>query len=183
MSRNATAIRLTYEEICYLKSLVSKGTIEARVYKRAKILLLKSAGISNEAIAAKLDTTVHTVWLCLKKFTDSGVYAALKDAPGRGRKREIFDDCKAWVIHIACQKPSAFGLSEQLWCPTSLTRYINSMALEQGYPRMATVSKSSIRMILHEAEASLKHKVIYYCKMPKKKKRKSKKQDTTSAES
>ncbi len=162
MSRNATAIHLTDEEICYLESLVNKGTIEARVYRRARILLLKSAGISNEAIAEKLDTSVPTVRLCLKKFTDSGVHAALEDASGRGRKQEIFDDSKAWVIHIACQNPSAFGLSAQLWYPTSLTRYINSVALEQGYPRMATVSESSIRMILHEANLN-PHKVTYYC--------------------
>lgn len=162
MPKNATAISLTDEERCYLESLVSKGTIEARVYRRSKILLLKSAGLSNEAIAEKLDTTVPTVRLCLKKYADSGVNAALEDAAGRGRKQEIFDDSKAWVINIACQKPSAFGLSAELWYPTSLTRYINSVASEQGYPRMATASESSIRMILHEASLN-PHKVTYYC--------------------
>ncbi len=107
MPKSATAISLTDEEKCYLESLISKGTIEARVYRRAKILLLKSSGVSNEAIAEKLDTTVPTVRLCLKKYADSGVNAALEDAAGRGRKQEIFDDSKAWVINIACQKPSA----------------------------------------------------------------------------
>ncbi len=128
MPKNATSINLTDEATYYLKSLVCKGTIEARVYRRAKILLLKSTGISNEAIAEKLDTTVPTVRLCLKKYADSGVNAALEDAAGRGRKQEILNDSKAWVINIACQKPSAFGLSAELWYPTSLTRYINSAA-------------------------------------------------------
>lgn len=162
MPKNATSINLTEEEISYLESLINKGTIEARVYRRAKILLLKSVGMSNEAIAEKLDTTVPTVRLCLKKYADSGVEAALKDAAGRGRKHEIFDDHKTWVINIACQKPTAFGLSAELWYPTSLTRYINSVAVKQGYPRMATVSESSIRKILHEAQLN-PHKVTYYC--------------------
>lgn len=162
MPKNATVISLTDEEKCYLESLVSKGTIETRVYRRAKIPLLKSTGVSNEAIAEKLDTTVPTVRLCLKKYADSGVNAALEDASGRGRKQEIFDDSKAWVINIACQKPSAFGLSAELWYPTSLTRYINSVASEQGYPRMTTASESSIRMILREASLN-PHKVTYYC--------------------
>lgn len=162
MPKNATSINLTDEEISYLESLINKGTIEARVYRRAKILLLKSVGMSNEAIAEKLDTTVPTVRLCLKKYADSGVKSALKDAAGRGRKHEIFDDHKTWVINIACQKPTAFGLSAELWCPTSLTRYINSVAVEQGYPRMATASESSIRKILHEAQLN-PHKVTYYC--------------------
>ena len=162
MPKNATPINLTDEETCYLESLVNKGTIEARVYRRAKILLLKSAGMSNEAIAEKLDTTVPTVRLCLKKYADSGVKSALADAAGRGRRHEIFEDSKAWVINIACQKPTAFGLSAELWNPTSLTRYINSAAVEQGYPRMATASESSIRKILNEARLN-PHKITYYC--------------------
>lgn len=94
MPKNAISINLTGEETCYLESLVNKGTIKARVYRRAKILLLKSIGMSNEAIAEKLDTTVPTVRLCLKKYADSGVNSALEDAAGRGRKHEIFDDSK-----------------------------------------------------------------------------------------
>ena len=162
MPKTATSINLTTEEISYLESLVNKGTIEARVYRRAKILLLKYSGLSNETIADKLDTTVPTVRLCLKKYAESGMKAALEDAAGRGRKHEIFDDSKAWVINIACQKPTAFGLSAELWYPASLTRYINSVAIEQGYPRMATVSESSIRKILRKAQIN-PHKVTYYC--------------------
>lgn len=162
MPRIATSINLTTEEISYLESLVNKGTIEARVYRRAKILLLKYSGLSNEDIAEKLDTTVPTVRLCLKKYAESGVKTALEDAAGRGRKHEIFDDSKTWVINIACQKPTAFGLAAELWYPASLTRYINSVAVEQGYPRMATASESSIRKILQKARLN-PHKVTYYC--------------------
>lgn len=162
MPKNATSIQLTDDELQYLTSTVQKGTIEARVYKRAKILLLKSQGLANEAIAAKLDITVPTVRLCLRKFVESGVRSALKDSKGRGRKTEIFDDSKAWVVNIACQKPTAFGLSAELWYPRSLTKYIHSIAEAQGHPRMATVSISSIRKILREAQLN-PHKVTYYC--------------------
>ena len=162
MPKNATSIQLTDDELQYLTSTVQKGTIEARVYKRAKILLLKSQGLANEAIAAKLDITVPTVRLCLRKFVESGVRSALKDSKGRGRKTEIFDDSKAWVVNIACQKPTAFGLSAELWYPRSLTKYIHSIAEAQGHPRMATASISSIRKILREAQLN-PHKVTYYC--------------------
>lgn len=77
--------------------------------------MLKSQGFSNEAIADKLDITVPTVRLCLEKFQNNGVHSALQDVSGRGRKPEIFDDSKAWVINIACRKPTAFGLSAELW--------------------------------------------------------------------
>lgn len=162
MPKNAVPITLTEDEIKYLNSLVQKNTIEARIYKRARVLLLKSQGLSNEAIADKLDITVPTVRLCLEKFEKSGIQAALQDFAGRGRKPEIFDNSKAWVVNIACQKPTAFGFSAELWYPTSLTQYINSIAETEGHPRMATASTSTIRTILRDAQLN-PHKITYYC--------------------
>ena len=40
MPKKATPIYLTETEMNHLQSIVQKGTVEARVYKRAKILLL-----------------------------------------------------------------------------------------------------------------------------------------------
>lgn len=162
MPKKATPIHLTETEVHHLQSIVQKRTIEASVYRRAKILLLKSEGMSNEAIADKLDTTVPTVRLCLKKYSEAGIQSALEDSSGRGRKAEIFDDSKTWVVSIACQKPTVFGLSAELWYPTSLTHYVNSVAEEEGYPRMSTASVSSIRKILREARLN-PHKITYYC--------------------
>lgn len=110
MPKSATPIFLSDDDKSYLKSVLQKGTIEARVHRRAKILLLKSDGMADEAIADKLDISRPTVKLCLKKYRESGVKTALEDSKGRGRRIEITDDAKAWVINIACQKPSAFGL-------------------------------------------------------------------------
>lgn len=118
--------------------------------------------MADEAIADKLDISRPTVKLCLKKYMESGVKAAMEDSKGRGRRIEITDDAKAWVINIACQKPSAFGLPAELWYPLSLTRYINSVAEQEGYPRMATASEFSIRKILRKAMLN-PHKVTYYC--------------------
>lgn len=162
MPKKPASINLTEMETNHLQSIVQKGTVEARVYRRAKILLLKADGMSNESIADKLDITVPTVRLCLKKYKESGIQSALEDLPGRGCKAEIFDDAKAWVVNIACQKPTAFGFSAELWYPASLTKYINSMAEAEGFPRMATASTSSIRKILREARLN-PHKITYYC--------------------
>ena len=162
MPKSATPIFLSNDDKSYLKSILQKGTVEARVHRRAKILLLKSDGMADEAIADKLDISRPTVKLCLKKYMESGVKAAMEDSKGRGRRIEITDDAKAWVINIACQKPSAFGLPAELWYPLSLTRYINSVAEQEGYPRMATASEFSIRKILRKAMLN-PHKVTYYC--------------------
>jgi len=55
-----------------------------------------------------------------------------------------------------------FWFSSELWYPASLTKYVQSVAVEEGYPRMATASITSIRKILREAKLN-PHKITYYC--------------------
>ena len=162
MGRNSDVLILNEDEKNYLNSIIKKTTIELQVYRRAKILLMKSEGKSNNEIAVKLDISVDAVRLCLNKFKEGRINAALNNAPGRGRKTEIFDDAKTWIINIACQKPSDFGLSAELWYPTSLTNYIRTVAKDEGYPRLETVSVSKVRTILREAKLN-PHKITYYC--------------------
>lgn len=73
MPNNAAPIQLAETETSHLQSIIQKGTVEARVYRRAKILLLKSDEISNKVIAAKLEITVPTICLCLQKYGESGM--------------------------------------------------------------------------------------------------------------
>lgn len=162
MPKPSYSIQLSPEEQRDLESILRMGTAEARLYRRAKMLLLKSEGMSINRIAQKLDVTIPTVRLCLEKFREGGIDMALEDFVGRGRKSEIADDAKLWLINLACQKPTAFGLSAELWNPTSLTRYVNSIAEESGFPRMSTITVTTVRNILRNANLE-PHKVIYYC--------------------
>lgn len=162
MGQKSSKISLSNEEKDYLTKIIKKGTIELQTYRRAKILLLKSQGLSNQCIANRMDVSIDVVVLCLKKYRDKGVNNALENAPGRGRKAEIFDEAKTWIVNIACQKPTAFGFAAELWYPTSLTNYIRSIAEKEGYPRLATISVSKVRTILREAKLN-PHKVTYYC--------------------
>lgn len=162
MSKIINKINITEEGIAYLESILRQPTIEARTYVRARILLLKHEGYTNERIAYKLDISLSTVKLCLKKFSDSGVDAALNDRKGRGRKREISDSDITWVIDKACEKPTDHGYSAELWYPASFTRFIHSVAEQEGHPRMADVSESTLRIILKNAKLR-PFKVTYYC--------------------
>ncbi len=162
MANRIKGIVLNGEEVETLEKIIRQSTVEARVYTRAKILQLKAAGRSNESIAEKLDTTVPTVRLCLDKFREGGLDAALHDRKGRGRKAEITDADITWVISKACQKPKECGLSAEFWYPASFTRYIHSVAETEGHPRMASVSETKLRQILKEAKLR-PFKVSYYC--------------------
>ena len=145
MPNRIKTISLTDDDKSYLNKLLMQSTLEIRVYQRAKILLLKSDGITNEAIADKLDIGIGVVKRCLKKFKDSGMEAALHDNKGRGRKAEISDDDITWVISKACQKPKDYGYSAEFWYPMSFRRFINSIAEAEGHPRMATVAETTLR--------------------------------------
>ena len=162
MPKKVKTINLTEGEKNALEGVLRQSTVEVRAYIRAKILLLKAECKSNEYIADKLDISVTSVRLCIDKYNTGGIEAALQDSKGRGRKAEITDADITWVINKACQKPKDLGYSAELWYPASFTRYIHSTAEQEGHPRMASVSETTLRKIL--ANAKLRpFKVSYYC--------------------
>ena len=61
MPNTIKTISLTDDDKSYLNKLLTQSTLEIRVYQRARILLLKSEGASNEAIADKLDIGISVV--------------------------------------------------------------------------------------------------------------------------
>lgn len=162
MPNTVKVLKLTTDEKSSLEAVLRCPTTEARKYIRAKILLLKSNSYTNEAIADKLDITVPTVRLCIQKYLAGGIENALNDCKGKGRKQEISDDDITWVINKACQKPLDYGFSAEFWYPASFTRFIQSIAVEEGHPRLEHVSEFSLRKILANAKIR-PFKVTYYC--------------------
>ena len=162
MGRTASQIELTPADREYLELQTRARTIQAQTVSRARIILLKADGVSIDEIASKVDLNRKSVMLCLKKFKEGGVENALYDAPGRGRNAEITDEEKAWIINIACQKPSEFGYAAETWTYAKLTSHINKTAEAAGYVRLSTIHKSTVNTILDEADIK-PHKITYYC--------------------
>ena len=162
MPKKAIPFIMPEDDVIQLKTIVKMDTIDARTYKRAKILILKNQGMSINAVANKLDIAVNAVKLCLAKYKEGGLEMAFSDKAGRGRKQEISDDSKIWVISVACMKPTELGYSSELWFPRLLRDYIRENAVENGYPRLKDVSTSTIRTILEDANIK-PHKIRYYC--------------------
>ena len=140
-----TYLALSDEDKDYLKSLSKKRTIQAQVVDRARILLYKADGMTFEEIAKKLAISTSTVRLCISKFNKGGVDAALFDIRRSGRPSEITDDAKAWIISVACQRPTELGYAQELWTLTSLHKHIQKYAENAGYPRLTTVTKPYIQ--------------------------------------
>ena len=162
MGRKAKVLQLSSEDRDYLEQQTRARTIQAQTVNRARILLLKADGLSVADIADKVGLNRKSVMLCIEKYVAGGVENALYDAPGRGRNPEISDEEKAWIINIACQKPTAFGYSAETWTYARLTSHINTTAEAAGYTRLSTVHKSTVRNILDNAEIK-PYRIRYYC--------------------
>ena len=162
MGRKAKVLQLSSEDRDYLEQQTRARTIQAQTVNRARILLLKADGLSVADIADKVGLNRKSVMLCIEKYVAGGVENALFDAPGRGRNPEISDEEKAWIINIACQKPTAFGYSAETWTYARLTSHINTTAEAAGYTRLSTIHKSTVRNILDDAEIK-PYRIRYYC--------------------
>ena len=159
MGRKAKVLELSAEERDYLEQQTRARTIQAQTVTRARILLLKADGHTVADIADKVGLNRKSVILCIDKYEAGGIENALFDAPGRG---QISDEEKAWIINIACQKPTAFGYSAETWTYARLTSHINKTAESVGYTRLSTIHKSTIHNILDAAEIK-PHRIRYYC--------------------
>lgn len=157
-----TYLALSDEDKDYLKSLSKKRTIQAQVVNRARILLYKADGMTFQEIAEKLTISTATVRLCITKFNKGGVDAAIFDIQRSGRPSEITDNAKAWIISVACQRPTELGYSQELWTLTALHKHIQKYAEDAGYPRLSTVTKPYIQKFLKEQNIK-PFKIKYYC--------------------
>ena len=162
MARKSSVLVLSPEDRNYLEAQTRARTIQAQTVNRARILLLKADGCTVEEIADKVGLNRKSVMLCINKYNEGGVENALYDAPGRGRNAEITDEEKAWIINIACQKPSSFGYAAETWTYAKLTSHINKNAEAAGFVRLSTIHKSTVHTILDAAEIK-PFRIKYYC--------------------
>ena len=123
----------------------------ARRVDRARMLLAKAGGESAASIAARLGVDPNTVKLCVRKYRDGGLGAALADAPRRGRPRSIGDGDRAWVIDVARARPADLGHAAETWTREALARHVRGHAGEAGHPALSGASKATARRMLDAA--------------------------------
>lgn len=149
-----------------LEKLASSGMTPVVIAQRAKILLKKAEGASSNAIAEELNVNRHTVELWVKKYRNRIADQTLKDllnvSEGRGRKEQITGEAKTWLLSIACIKPKDLGYAAETWTTKSLTKHINKVAVEAGFPRLATITESGVYKILDKADVK-PFRIQYYC--------------------
>lgn len=151
---------LSEEEKQKLLTISRSKKLPKREVLRASILLRYSEGNTIVSIQRKLNVSRPTIYKCIDKALAKGVEAGLKDSY-HGTKPVISDDAKAWVISVACTKPTEHGLAAEVWSYSALARYIRDNAVEEGYESLSRASKATVWRILNKAKIK-PHKIRYY---------------------
>lgn len=131
-----------------------------REVQRASILLSYSERNTIVSIQRKLNVSRPTIYKCVDKALAKGVEAGLRDAY-HGTEPVISDDAKAWVINVACTKPTEHGLASEVWSYSALAKYIRGAAVEKGHESLSRASKATVWRILNQAKIK-PHKIRYY---------------------
>jgi Homeodomain-like domain len=97
-------VKLTTKDREYLESLISKGKLPAKMFKRATGLLELDRGKTMVAIAETLGVTNVTVAAWRDNYKEQGL-KCLEDAPRSGRPPEIDGKLRAKITALACSEP------------------------------------------------------------------------------
>jgi len=154
-------VTLSTEQKAKLEILRRSRSAEKREVLHAAILLDSSSGMSDGAVARSSGVNRHTVALCIRKFLQFGLEAALRELPRPGKSRSIPDDAIAWVQHCACQKPKEVGHSYELWTYALLQKHVREHCVPAGHPSLSRLSRSRLHRILTQGEIH-PHKIRYY---------------------
>ena len=116
------ALPLTDEQRATLARWVRAGTTPQRLVFRSRIVLLAARGMPSKHVARQLDTSQDTVRLWRRRCAAGGPDALRRDAPGRGRKRQITAAREQQVVEATLHR-----------APPRATQWsLRSMAATQG---------------------------------------------------
>lgn len=159
--RKRAALQFSEQEVRQLESIRKSRSEQKRRAQRAAFLLDSAAGQSDEAIARRHHVSRSTVVLCIQKFLQFGLDAALGELPRSGKPRQLSDDAIAWVQHCACHKPKELGYSYELWTYRLLAAHVRQHCVTAGHPALRKLSRSKLHKILRQGELR-PHKIRYY---------------------
>src|SRR5260370_9975468 len=159
--RKRSPLKFSEQDLLKLESIRKSRTEEKRRTLRAAFLLDSRSGQSDEVIARHHHVSRSTVVLCIQKFLQFGLEAALGELPRPGKPRQLPDDAIAWVQNCACQKPKDLGYSYELWTYRLLIAHIRQHCVAVGHPALRKLSRSKLHKILRQGELR-PHKIRYY---------------------
>lgn len=127
-----------------LERLTASGSLPARVFKRARALLMLDQGQTLQAVARSLSVSAQSVSTWRDRFNEEAL-AMLFDKPRSGRPVEIDGSASAKVTALACSEPPEGHARWDL-------RLLADKAIELGY--CEHLSHTHAGMILKKTRSS-----------------------------
>lgn len=136
-----------------------KGPI--REVQRANILLRYSEGMPITEIEKGIQVSRPTIYKWIEKALAMGIEEGLKDKYHRPKEPVITEEAKAWVINLACQKPTDFGYAAEMWTRSALANHVRKHSQEAGHVCLQKAVKATVQRIL-DGHPIRPHKIAYY---------------------
>ena len=138
-------VQLSNEDREFLETLISKGELTAKAYRRALALLELDRGQSYTAVSGTLQVSIVTLSKWATKYRETGLQV-LHDKARSGRPIEIDGEQRAKVTALACSDPPE-GYAK--WT----LRLLADKAVELGY--CEHISHTEVATILKKTNSSL----------------------------
>lgn len=154
-------LHLTDEQRNQLKQTSKSRKGPLREVQRAKVLLHYADGMPISQIKKQVNVSRPSIYKCIDKALAAGPEAGLKDFFHRPFDPVITDDAKAWIVNLACTKPTDHGLAAELWTLNELAKYTRQHAPVAGHDCLSKAVKATVWRIL-SANSLKPHKIKYY---------------------
>jgi len=144
-----------------LRHLVKSRKAPVRKAQRASIILRYSEGIPITDIEKQVHVSRPTIYKWIDKALAVGIEEGLKDKYHRPKEPVITEEAKAWVIYLACKKPTEYGYAAEMWTRSALANHARKYGPEAGHDCLKKAVKATIQRIL-EGHPVRPHKMAYY---------------------
>jgi transposase len=155
------AMCLTEETRARLSALARSRTAPAHHIERSAIILHLADQHDVSEIAAKLDIDRQRVARCLRRVMAVGPLEAIDDLPRSGRRPDITEAARIWLIGEACVKAKERGYPHEIWTLRLLAAHAREHGPVAGHACLTELAPSTVHEVLN-GQPVKPHRVRYY---------------------
>jgi transposase len=155
------ALCLTEQTRVTLTALARSRTAPAHHVERSAIILHLADQRDTTEIAAKLHIDRQRVTRCARRVMAVGPLKAIDDLPRSGRRPDITEAARTWLIGEACVKAKQRGYPHEVWTLRLLAAHARERGPAAGHACLAELAPSTVHEVLNSQPVK-PHKVRYY---------------------
>jgi len=135
------------EKLEQLQKISQSRTSPFREVQRANILLRYSEGILVTDIEKMVHVSRPTIYKWIEKALAMGIDEGLKDKYHRPKEPVITEEAKAWIVNLACKKPTDYGYAAEVWTRSALAEHARKYGPAAGHDCLKKAVKATIQKV------------------------------------